>query len=712
MTTGPITQIAVISRDDSDPDNIADRLTLVDADGNPISIPDNSDLEAVLSLAPNIVDGQLGAGGIDDDVAGPQGPQGDQGIPGATGSTGATGATGPTGSNGTNGAKWWIYVGSGTPTSGALPSAVSGDYALRGDGEVFYLSGSTWTDTTVNITGLPGSPNWRGNWNPSSTYAVKDAVFYNGSAFVFTTATAPSTSGFIGTATTYAAYGSSTATINFALPSGSVLNDTVVAFIASENPPSNTNTVAGWTKVDAVEDGSGFSYAFVFAKQLTSTDITNGYAQITLTTGNGGYLEATAIHARFYRNYSIPTSVSWQSIASTSSGSVVTETPPTVSEVAGDLVVHGLFLTPPPQSWPGACSLTGSGGLNFITGASAQGGNYPQRMATYEYAPASSSGTSPSTAGFSAQFAQGNGYTATGSEMGTIKMSLAVPFPTANVTTLASKGDTGATGPTGATGATGATGPGYALYAAGTAYTPGQFVYFNGALLVNKTAVTAACVSASLRAAAVTAAGTSSTAAAVLPSSVASGDQILVAVASVSYAAPAAPSGYTRLVNITMGGGAGGGFGVYAKTSTGGDASATFSVALGGSAAWAVECCVYKNCSAIESQASYNATVESMLANNIVPSTPGDIQLSLFGFVSGSTGTCSLGTSWQWGNQSETSGTVAAGVASEDSIYPLDSARGAFTTTASNSGMAVASFVLEPTGWMAEASNWRVVSLT
>lgn len=163
MTTGPITQIAVISRDESDPGAIADRLTIVDADGNPISVPDNTDLEAVLSLAPFITGGKLFAGGIDDEVAGPQGPQGIQGIPGATGATGSAGATGPTGSTGATGSA------GATGSTGATGSI-----------------GPTGPTGSTGPTGRGFNP--RGAWDGTSIYAVDDLVQNGGRTY---RATAP-----------------------------------------------------------------------------------------------------------------------------------------------------------------------------------------------------------------------------------------------------------------------------------------------------------------------------------------------------------------------------------------------------------------------------------------------------------------------------------------------------------------------------------------
>lgn len=154
MTTGPITQIAVISRDESDPDAIADRITIVDADGAPISVPDNVDLTAILSLAPNISGGKLLAGGIDDEVAGPQGIQGIQGIPGATGSTGATGPTGAAGATGSTGAAG--SNGSNGATGATGPTGATGATGSSGGAAVIFDDPMTTLDTS-NYTAWLGS---------------------------------------------------------------------------------------------------------------------------------------------------------------------------------------------------------------------------------------------------------------------------------------------------------------------------------------------------------------------------------------------------------------------------------------------------------------------------------------------------------------------------------------------------------------------------
>lgn len=156
--TGPLTQIAVISRDDSDPDHIASRLNFVDADGNPIDIPSNPDLETVLTLAPYISGGQLSAAGVSGEVlgakgdkgdtgdAGPKGDTGDTGPKGDTGDTGATGDIGPTGATGAAGA-----IGATGPTaSGPLVTKAVNYTLLNTDG------GATVTATCI-IT-LPSAP--------------------------------------------------------------------------------------------------------------------------------------------------------------------------------------------------------------------------------------------------------------------------------------------------------------------------------------------------------------------------------------------------------------------------------------------------------------------------------------------------------------------------------------------------------------------------
>ncbi len=98
----------------------------------------------------NVVTGPMGAQGIQ----GPTGATGASGTDGADGTNGATGATGATGPQGETGA-----------------------------------TGATGATGPQGPTGASGIT-WQGTWNPSSTYAANDAVFYDSTSW-FAISTTP-----------------------------------------------------------------------------------------------------------------------------------------------------------------------------------------------------------------------------------------------------------------------------------------------------------------------------------------------------------------------------------------------------------------------------------------------------------------------------------------------------------------------------------------
>ena len=102
---------------------------------------------------PQGVQGPQGVTGLQ----GIQGPQGVQGIQGVTGPTGAQGPQGPEGAAST-------IVGAPGPPG---PDGVQGPQGIQG------ITGS------ISPAGLT----WEGTWNPLSTYAIDDAVGFNGASY-------------------------------------------------------------------------------------------------------------------------------------------------------------------------------------------------------------------------------------------------------------------------------------------------------------------------------------------------------------------------------------------------------------------------------------------------------------------------------------------------------------------------------------------------
>ncbi len=173
--------------------------------------PDASPLDWTLLAA----QGGIGAQGA-------QGPQGLSGVKGDTGAQGVTGETGATGTTGSVGSPGLLYQGSyASTTNYALHDAVSygggtwislgatnhgntpgasatwwqqiaapgaaGVAGSQGSQGVAGLQGVAGAQGATGPAGLQGPPvSFRGEWLASSTYAVGDAVFFNGSAYIAT----------------------------------------------------------------------------------------------------------------------------------------------------------------------------------------------------------------------------------------------------------------------------------------------------------------------------------------------------------------------------------------------------------------------------------------------------------------------------------------------------------------------------------------------
>jgi hypothetical protein len=117
--------------------------------------------------------GPIGATGI----AGPVGPQGIQGSTGNTGPTGPTGATGATGSIGPQGIQG--------PDGNTGPAGSTGATGATGSTGSVGATGATGPAGPIGVTGPQGPPaSFQGPWNVATTYALGDAVSYNGSSYI------------------------------------------------------------------------------------------------------------------------------------------------------------------------------------------------------------------------------------------------------------------------------------------------------------------------------------------------------------------------------------------------------------------------------------------------------------------------------------------------------------------------------------------------
>lgn len=110
-------------------------------------------------------------------ATGPQGPAGPTGPQGAKGDTGSTGPAGPTGPQGLKG-----DTGATGPQGPAGPTGATGPQGIQG------VKGDTGDTGAQGIQGPQGTPGvgitWKGTWSSSTTYAINDAVYYNGSTYI------------------------------------------------------------------------------------------------------------------------------------------------------------------------------------------------------------------------------------------------------------------------------------------------------------------------------------------------------------------------------------------------------------------------------------------------------------------------------------------------------------------------------------------------
>lgn len=123
--------------------------------------------------------GLTGPAGVKGDKGDPgaQGSQGAQGLPGAKGDQGNPGADGAPGAAGPKGDTG--VQGDPGPTG---PQGLPGQTGLTGaKGD----KGDPGTPGDTGAQGTPGDPGltWRGAWSAAATYAVNDAVSYNGESF-------------------------------------------------------------------------------------------------------------------------------------------------------------------------------------------------------------------------------------------------------------------------------------------------------------------------------------------------------------------------------------------------------------------------------------------------------------------------------------------------------------------------------------------------
>lgn len=133
-------------------------LQVTTADGQTLPVLGDALGRVLVSGGPQGPEGDTGA----------QGPQGETGPSGPAGPTGLTGPTGPTGATGETG-----LTGTAGPTGPAGPTGGTGN------------TGSTGSQGIQGIQGTPGlGITWRGEWSGSTTYAINNAVFWNGSTYI------------------------------------------------------------------------------------------------------------------------------------------------------------------------------------------------------------------------------------------------------------------------------------------------------------------------------------------------------------------------------------------------------------------------------------------------------------------------------------------------------------------------------------------------
>jgi len=129
-------------------------------------------------------------------IAGAKGDKGDQGLKGDKGDRGDVGATGLTGLQGIQGIKGDSGIQGNVGATGAKgdigltgltglqgilgPKGDSGIQGIKGDKGDQGITGPAGATGSVGMTGL----SWRGTWNGTTTYSVRDAIFHNGSSYV------------------------------------------------------------------------------------------------------------------------------------------------------------------------------------------------------------------------------------------------------------------------------------------------------------------------------------------------------------------------------------------------------------------------------------------------------------------------------------------------------------------------------------------------
>jgi collagen type VII alpha len=105
-------------------------------------------------------------------IPGPAGPPGPQGVAGHIGPIGPQGPTGPTGAQGPQGLRGFTGPKGLTGNTGATgPQGLTGSPGAQGE------QGSQGPAGSAGMT-------FRGPWNVENTYALGDAIFFNGSSYV------------------------------------------------------------------------------------------------------------------------------------------------------------------------------------------------------------------------------------------------------------------------------------------------------------------------------------------------------------------------------------------------------------------------------------------------------------------------------------------------------------------------------------------------
>jgi len=130
--------------------------------------------------------------------AGPAGPQGPAGQTGATGAAGATGATGPAGPQGATGAQGPAGAAGATGATGSQgpagpvgPEGPQGPQGIQGPEGQQGIQGPVGDPGPQGVAGPAGTNgsmlfNYLGAYDNGVTYAVGDAVTFDGSAYVLT----------------------------------------------------------------------------------------------------------------------------------------------------------------------------------------------------------------------------------------------------------------------------------------------------------------------------------------------------------------------------------------------------------------------------------------------------------------------------------------------------------------------------------------------